>query len=155
MTRTVFVNGDYLPEAEAKVSVFDRGFLMADGVYEVTSVLDGKLIDFDGHIRRLERSLNELEMSCPVSAIHLSASSGPLDTKTLSTSGFCEGLMPPFDTTTIRTLCRVATVSASDFTGQASASTQIRNGSTGASMPERGANRAPRQQGCAEQRRRV
>ena len=57
MTRTVYVNGDYLPEGEAKVSIFDRGFLMADGVYEVTSVLDGKLIDFDGHIRRLERSL--------------------------------------------------------------------------------------------------
>ena len=46
MTRTVYVNGDYLPEGEAKVSIFDRGFLMADGVYEVTSVLDGKLIDF-------------------------------------------------------------------------------------------------------------
>ena len=73
MTRTVYVNGDYLPEGEAKVSVFDRGFLMADGVYEVTSVLDGKLIDFDGHIRRLERSLNELEMSCPVSAEELLA----------------------------------------------------------------------------------
>ena len=43
MTRTVYVNGDYLPEGEAKVSIFDRGFLMADGVYEVTSVLDGKL----------------------------------------------------------------------------------------------------------------
>jgi D-alanine transaminase len=66
MTRTVFVNGDYLPEGEAKVSVFDRGFLMADGVYEVTSVLDGKLVDFDGHARRLERSLRELEMTCPL-----------------------------------------------------------------------------------------
>ena len=41
------------PEDEAKVSIFDRGFLFADGVYEVTSVLDGKLIDFDGHARRL------------------------------------------------------------------------------------------------------
>ena len=49
MTRTVYVNGEYLPETEAKVSVFDRGFLFADGVYEVTSVLDGKLVDFDGH----------------------------------------------------------------------------------------------------------
>ncbi len=49
MTRTVYVNGDYLPETEAKVSIFDRAFLMADGVYEVTSVLDGKLIDFAGH----------------------------------------------------------------------------------------------------------
>ena len=67
MTRTVYVNGDYLPEGEAKVSIFDRGFLMADGVYEVTSVLDGKLIDFDGHVKRLARSLAELEMTCPIS----------------------------------------------------------------------------------------
>ncbi len=65
MTRTVFVNGDYLPETEAKVSVFDRGFLMADGVYEVTSVLGGKLIDFAGHCRRLARSLDALEMTNP------------------------------------------------------------------------------------------
>ena len=66
MSRTVYVNGDYLPEEEAKISIFDRGFLMADGVYEVTSVLDGKLIDFDGHSARLERSLTELDMACPV-----------------------------------------------------------------------------------------
>jgi len=65
MTRTVYVNGDYLPEDEAKVSVFDRSFLMADGVYEVTSVLGGKLIDFNGHLVRLERSLNELDMEKP------------------------------------------------------------------------------------------
>ena len=67
MTRTVYVNGDYLPENEAKVSIFDRGFLMADGVYEVTSVLGGKLIDFDGHAVRLQRSLDELEMQNPIS----------------------------------------------------------------------------------------
>ncbi|WP_111733104.1 D-amino-acid transaminase [Roseovarius amoyensis] len=63
--RTVYVNGEYLPEAEATVSIFDRAFLMADGVYEVTSVLDGKLIDFDGHLARLERSLVELDMAKP------------------------------------------------------------------------------------------
>ena len=67
MTRTVYVNGEYLPETEAKVSIFDRGFLMADAVYEVTSVLGGKLIDFDGHAVRLERSLNELDMPHPIS----------------------------------------------------------------------------------------
>ena len=65
--RTVYLNGDYLPENEAKVSIFDRGFLMADGVYEVTSVLDGKLIDFAGHAKRLERSLGELDMASPIS----------------------------------------------------------------------------------------
>ncbi|HKK35289.1 MAG TPA: D-amino-acid transaminase [Paracoccaceae bacterium] len=67
MGRTVYVNGDYVDEAEAKVSVFDRGFLFADGVYEVTSVLEGKLIDFDGHCRRLGRSLGELSMPSPIS----------------------------------------------------------------------------------------
>ena len=67
MTRTVYVNGEYLPETEAKVSIFDRGFLMADAVYEVTSVLGGKLIDFDGHAVRLERSLNQLDMPHPIS----------------------------------------------------------------------------------------
>lgn len=66
MTRTVYLNGAYLPEAEAKVSIFDRGFLMADGVYEVTSVLDGKLIDFGGHCVRLARSLDELDMASPI-----------------------------------------------------------------------------------------
>ena len=65
MSRIVHVNGENLPEAEARVSVFDRGFLMADGVYEVTSVLGGKLIDFGGHCRRLARSLGELEMANP------------------------------------------------------------------------------------------
>lgn len=60
MTRTVYLNGEYLPETEAKISIFDRGFLMADGVYEVTSVIDGKLVDFDGHAMRLARSLREL-----------------------------------------------------------------------------------------------
>ncbi|WP_298849394.1 D-amino-acid transaminase [uncultured Ruegeria sp.] len=65
MTRTVYVNGEYLPETEAKVSIFDRGFLFADAVYEVTSVLDGKLIDFEGHAVRLKRSLDELEMAEP------------------------------------------------------------------------------------------
>ncbi len=58
--RTVHLNGDYLPESDANVSVFDRGFLFADAVYEVVSVLDGKLVDFPGHITRLGRSLGEL-----------------------------------------------------------------------------------------------
>jgi D-alanine transaminase len=64
--RTVYVNGQFMPENEATVSIFDRGFLMADGVYEVTSVLGGKLIDFDGHAVRLARSLGELDMRNPI-----------------------------------------------------------------------------------------
>ncbi len=67
MSRIVYVNGEYLPEEEAKVSVFDRGFLMADGVYEVSSVLEGKLTDFPGHMERLARSLAELKMETPLS----------------------------------------------------------------------------------------
>ena len=67
MSRTVYVNGEYLPEGDAKVSIFDRGFVMADGVYEVVSVLDGKLIDFPGHQARLNRSLDALEIGQPLS----------------------------------------------------------------------------------------
>tara|TARA_R110000751_G_scaffold131275_1_gene233528 strand:- start:126361 stop:127227 length:867 start_codon:yes stop_codon:yes gene_type:complete len=65
--RTVYVNGEYVSEEDAKVSIFDRGFLFADGVYEVTSVLDGKLVDFPGHCARLRRSLGELAMGLPMS----------------------------------------------------------------------------------------
>ncbi len=66
MSRIVYVNGAYLPEEEAKISVFDRGFLFADGVYEVSSVLAGKLIDNAAHMARLERSLDELKMAPPL-----------------------------------------------------------------------------------------
>lgn len=58
--RTIYLNGQYIPETEGKVSVFDRGFLFSDSVYEVVSVLDSKLVDFEGHVRRLARSLGEL-----------------------------------------------------------------------------------------------
>lgn len=60
--RQVYLNGQYLPETEAKVSIFDRGFVFGDAVYEVTAVLEGKLIDFAGHLARLHRSLSELDM---------------------------------------------------------------------------------------------
>ncbi|OZG74451.1 D-amino acid aminotransferase [Hahella sp. CCB-MM4] len=63
----VFVNGEYVPESEARISVFDRGFLFADGVYEVTSVIEGGLVDNAGHLVRLRRSLGEIGMSCPMS----------------------------------------------------------------------------------------
>ncbi len=64
MNRIVYLNGSYLPESDAQVSIFDRGFLMADGVYEATAVLEGKLVDFHGHMRRLQRSLGELQIAC-------------------------------------------------------------------------------------------
>ena len=65
MSRTVYVNGDFLPEADAKISVFDRGFLFADGVYEVSAVVGGKLVDNAAHLARLDRSLQELGMTPP------------------------------------------------------------------------------------------
>lgn len=89
MSRTVYVNGVYLPEAEATVSIFDRGFLMADGVYEVTSVLEGKLIDFPGHVARLERSLSELDMANPVTALQLLA----IHRELVARNGIDEGLV--------------------------------------------------------------
>lgn len=58
--RIVYVNGEYVREEDAKISIFDRAFLFADAVYEVTSVLNGKLVDFDNHMKRLKRSMNEL-----------------------------------------------------------------------------------------------
>jgi D-alanine transaminase len=67
MSRIAYVNGQYLPESEAKVSIFDRGFLFADGVYEVTPVVNGKLVDYDPHMERLDRSLGELKMAWPCS----------------------------------------------------------------------------------------
>ena len=59
--RQVYINGDFKKEDEAKVSVFDRGLLFSDSLYEVTTVIDGKLIDFNNHMKRLDRSMTELK----------------------------------------------------------------------------------------------
>ena len=66
MSRIVYVNGNYVLENEATVSVFDRGFVMADAIYEVTAVMDGKMIEFDGHMARMQRSLDELDIAYKV-----------------------------------------------------------------------------------------
>lgn len=63
MNRIAYVNGDYVPLAEAKVSVLDRGFLFADGIYEVTSVIDGRLVDSASHMARLLRSTGEIGLA--------------------------------------------------------------------------------------------
>jgi D-alanine transaminase len=63
--RIVFVNGVYTPLADAKISIMDRGFLFADGVYEVSAVLDGRLVDNDAHLARLRRSLSALQIPNP------------------------------------------------------------------------------------------
>jgi D-alanine transaminase len=62
-----YVNGAFVPLAEAKVSILDRGFLFADGIYEVSAVLDGKLIDNASHLARLERSVGEISLALPES----------------------------------------------------------------------------------------
>ena len=67
MSRTVYVNGEYIDETNASLSIFDRGLLFADSVYEVSSVLQGKLIDNAAHLARLQRSLAALNMDLPVS----------------------------------------------------------------------------------------
>ena len=66
MNRTVYLNGKYLPEDEAKISIFDRTVLFGDAIYEVAGVLDGKLIDFDAHMQRFHSSLNKLGIPVPL-----------------------------------------------------------------------------------------
>lgn len=66
MSRVAYVNGTYRPHADATVHVEDRGFQFADGVYEVWSVFEGRLADFDGHMTRLHRSLDELRIPIPM-----------------------------------------------------------------------------------------
>ncbi|EKT63923.1 D-amino-acid transaminase [Providencia burhodogranariea] len=61
----VYINGEFVKEEQAVVSVFDRGFLFADAVYEVTTILNSRLIDFKSHMTRLRRSSAELELLLP------------------------------------------------------------------------------------------
>lgn len=89
MGRIVYVNGAYVDEADAKISVFDRGFLFADAVYEVTSVLDGKLIDFPGHLRRLGNSLGALAMPAPAEDAQIEA----IHRELIARNGLVEGMI--------------------------------------------------------------
>lgn len=65
MSKIVYVNGDYVPEQDAKVSIFDRGFLFGDGVYEVIPVLNSRLVETAHAVARLDRSLGEIAMAWP------------------------------------------------------------------------------------------
>jgi D-alanine transaminase len=67
MSRVAYVNGRYLPFAQAKVHVEDRGYQFGDGVYEVCEVRGGRLIDEQRHLERLKRSLGELRIRMPMS----------------------------------------------------------------------------------------
>jgi len=65
LDQIAYVNGSFVPLSQAKVSVLDRGFLFADGIYEVAAVLDGKLVDNGSHLARLERSVREISLALP------------------------------------------------------------------------------------------
>jgi len=84
-----YVNGAYTPLEDAKVSILDRGFLFADGVYEVAAVIGGKLIDNDAHLARLERSLKELRLECPVSMAEIVA----IEKTLVARNGVSEGMV--------------------------------------------------------------
>jgi D-alanine transaminase len=66
MSRIAYVNGRYLPQAEASVNIEDRGYQFADGIYEVVHLYDGRLIDADRHLARLDRSLREISLTPPM-----------------------------------------------------------------------------------------
>jgi len=89
MSRTVYVNGSYVPEAEAKVSIFDRAFLFGDGVYEVTAVLGGRPIDMAAHLARLDRSLAEMAIAPPLTHDELNA----LHRELIARNGVDEGVV--------------------------------------------------------------
>jgi D-alanine transaminase len=67
MKRIVFLNGEYVPEDEAKISIFDRAVNFGDAIYDVAGVLDGKLVDFEHHMQRYFNSLQKLALESPLS----------------------------------------------------------------------------------------
>ena len=67
MTRIVYLNGEYLPADEAKVSIFDRGYIFGDGVYEVIPVFEGAVVDKAYFLERLDRSLSQIQLDWPCS----------------------------------------------------------------------------------------
>ena len=68
MARIVYVNGEFMPYEDAKIPIMDRGFLFADGIYEVSAVLGSRLVDNEAHLARLDRSLGEIRIANPYTA---------------------------------------------------------------------------------------
>jgi D-alanine transaminase len=89
MTAVAYVNGEFLPQADAKISIMDRGFLFADGIYEVSAVIDGKLVDNALHMARLERSVREIDLALPLPAGRIAA----LMQEMVERNGLKEGLV--------------------------------------------------------------
>lgn len=73
MERIAWLNGDFVPLAEAKISAQDRGFLFADGIYEYTAVLDGRLVDSAAHLARFELSAAGLDLHLPIPVAEIEA----------------------------------------------------------------------------------
>jgi D-alanine transaminase len=89
MSRIAYVNGAFVPEAEATVSIFDRGFVFGDGVYEVVAMVDGHFVDGEGHLDRLERSLGEIQLAMPMPRAELARVLAELAAR----NGVTEGLI--------------------------------------------------------------
>ena len=87
--RIVYLNGAFLPFEEARVPIMDRGFLFADGIYEVSAIIDGKLVDNAAHLARLDRSLGEIGIRNP----HDAAGWEKLQTELVARNGVSEGLV--------------------------------------------------------------
>jgi len=89
MAQFAFINGSIVPQGEATLSIFDRGFLFADGIYEISAVLDGHLVDHAAHMARFERSLNEIRLENPYSVEEWSRFGRDL----ISRNGLTEGIL--------------------------------------------------------------
>ena len=89
MDGLAYVNGEFLPLAEARVSVLDRGFLFADGVYEVAAVIQGKLLDNEAHLARLQRSLAAIALDFPLEPQRIVA----LQNELVRRNGLKEGIV--------------------------------------------------------------
>ncbi len=89
MDRIIYLDGAFVPAADARVSVMDRGFLFADGIYEVSAVLDGRLVDNDAHLARLDRSLEAIGIANP----HAPADWARLQADLVRRNGLAEGLV--------------------------------------------------------------
>ena len=89
MSRTVYVNGSFVPFEQATIPLMDRGFLFADGIYEVSAVINGRLIDNEPHLARLDRSLKEIRIRNPYSAAEWTR----LEEEIVARNGLEEGLV--------------------------------------------------------------
>ena len=84
-----YLNGQFLPLDQARISVLDRGFLFAEGVYEVTAVIDGRLVDSASHLARLQRSADAIGLSLPLDGAQIEA----VQKELVARNGLGEGLL--------------------------------------------------------------